>query len=366
MIQKLVWENVKHRPLRTFLSALLIAIPVTLVLTLAGLSKGMIEDANRRNRGVGADILMRPKGSSLLSLGSAPIDQRVADFVGKQPHVTLATGVLMQGLGNPLSTGGGIDLNAVNRMSGGFVYLAGGPFQGPDDMIVDENYARERKLHVGGTLKLINHDWRVCGIVEPGKLNRVFFDLRRLQELTSNSGKVNTIYAKLDDPKNAGAVIDDLKKKLGDDYPIYSMDEFTSEFTVENIPGLKQFTGVVVGIAIFIGFAVVCLSMYMAVLQRTREIGILKALGASRGYVVGIILREAVLLAMAGTIVGIGMSFIARWMLRTFVPATMSPAIDPSWWPIAAAIALVGAMLGALYPGLHAANMDPIEALAYE
>jgi putative ABC transport system permease protein len=366
VIQKLVWENVKHRPLRTFLSALLIAIPVTLVLTLAGLSKGMIEDANRRNRGVGADILMRPKGSQLLGLGSAPIDQRIADFVGKQPHVELATGVLMQGLGNPFSTGGGIDLATIDKMSGGFVYLAGGPFRGPDDVIIDEDYAREHKLHVGDTVQLVNHVWHICGIVEPGKLNRVFFDLRRLQELTSNTGKVNTIYAKLDDKHNAAAVIAELKEKLGDDYPIYSMDEFTAAFTPENIPGLKQFTGVVVGIAIFIGFAVVCLSMYMAVLQRTREIGILKALGASRGYVVGIILREAVLLALAGTIVGIGMSFIGRWILRTFVPASMSPAIDPSWWPIAAAIALVGAMLGALYPGLHAANMDPIEALAYE
>jgi putative ABC transport system permease protein len=160
-------------------------------------------------------------------------------------------------------------------------------------------------------------------------------------------------------------VIADLKQKLGDDYPIYSMDDFTSEFA-NNIPFLKQFTGVVVGISIFIGFAVVCLSMYMAVLQRTREIGILKALGASRGYVLGIILREAVLLALAGTIAGIGMSFIAKWVLGAIVPATMSPAIDPSWWPIAGVIALVGAMLGALYPGLHAANMDPIEALAYE
>ena len=366
MIQKLVWENVKHRPLRTFLSALLIAIPVTLVLTLAGLSKGMIEDGNRRARGVGADILIRPKGSQLLGLGSAPIDQRIANFVGKQPHVDLATGVLMQGLGNPFSTGGGIDLSVLDQMSGGFVYLAGGPFRGPDDVIVDEDYAKEHKLHVGDTVQLVNHVWHVCGIVEPGKMNRVFFALPRLQELTSNTGKVNTIYAKLDDKKNAQAVIADLKKKLGDDYPIYSMEEFISEFTVENIPGLKQFTGVVVGIAICIGFAVVCLSMYMAVLQRTREIGILKALGASRGYVIGIILREAVLLALAGATVGIGLSFIARWILRTFVPATMSPAIDPSWWPLAAGIALVGAVLGALYPGLHAANMDPIEALAYE
>ncbi len=174
MIQKLVWENVKHRPLRTFLSALLIAIPVTLVLMLAGLSKGMIEDATRRSRGVGADILMRPKSSNLMSLGSAPIDERLVGVIRKQPHVAVATGALSQSLGTPISFGAGIDLDALDRMSGGFVYLAGGPFRDADDVIVDEPYAREHKYHVGDSVQLINHRWRVSGIVEPGKLNRVF------------------------------------------------------------------------------------------------------------------------------------------------------------------------------------------------
>ena len=119
MIQKLVWENVKHRPLRTILSALLIARPVTLVLTLAGLSKGMIEDSNRRSKGVGADITIRPKGSSLFSLGSAPIPEKVVAVVGKQPHVALATGIVIQSLGNPFASAAGIDVEAFNRMSGG-------------------------------------------------------------------------------------------------------------------------------------------------------------------------------------------------------------------------------------------------------
>jgi putative ABC transport system permease protein len=102
------------------------------------------------------------------------------------------------------------------------------------------------------------------------------------------------------------------------------------------------------------------------VLQRTREIGILKSLGASKWYVVNIILREAVMLAMVGTVLGIGMSYLTKAAIETFVPATFPPAVDPAWWPAAAAIALFGAVLGALYPGLHAAGMDPIEALAYE
>ena len=76
-----------------------------------------------------------------------------------------------------------------------------------------------------------------------------------------------------------------------------------------------------------IGFAVVCLSMYMAVLQRTREIGILKSLGASKGFILGIILIEAMLLGVGGTILGIVMSYGAYWLIRTLVPASFPMVI---------------------------------------
>jgi putative ABC transport system permease protein len=364
VIQKLVWESMKHRPLRTFLSALLIAIPVTLVLTLAGLSKGMLEDATKRYRGVGADVVIRPRTSDYLQLGSEGIPERLLDVIRKQPHVAMATGIAVQVNGNILNSATGIDLGAINQMSGGLVYVAGGPFRGPDDVIVDTYYAQEHKVHVGDTIDVSNKKWRVSGIIEPGKLNRVFVELRRLQELTGNSGKVNQIYVKVDEQANVDAVVAELKALL-EGYKIYSMEQYASLFKASGIPALTIFTNVVVAIAVVIGFAVVCLSMYMAVLQRTREIGILKSLGASWLYVIDLILREAVMLAAVGTVFGIGMSFGAKWLLKTLVP-TFQPAIDPTWWPIAGMIALLGAVLGALYPGLHAAKMDPIEALSYE
>jgi putative ABC transport system permease protein len=106
--------------------------------------------------------------------------------------------------------------------------------------------------------------------------------------------------------------------------------------------------------------------MYMAVLQRTREIGILKSLGASNAFILGIILTEALMLGLGGTLLGIGMSYGAYWLIRTLVPASFPLVIVYSWWPIACGITLAGAGLGALYPGFSAARHDPIEALAYE
>jgi putative ABC transport system permease protein len=104
----------------------------------------------------------------------------------------------------------------------------------------------------------------------------------------------------------------------------------------------------------------------MAVLQRTREIGILKSLGASKVFVMGIILAEALALGLGGTIVGIGLSFASRAVMNTLMGASLPQAIVPLWWPRAGLIAVGGALLGSLYPGMLAVRQDPIEALAYE
>jgi putative ABC transport system permease protein len=212
----------------------------------------------------------------------------------------------------------------------------------------------------------MNRPWRISGIIEGGKLSHIFVNLKVLQELDSCTGKLSQIYLKLDDSANTPAVIADIKQKLGPEYPVWSVEEWTSMLSVNTIPGLRPFIGVIIAIGVVIGFAVVCLSMYMAVLQRTREIGILKSLGASKAFILTIILSEALILGLGGTSLGILMSFGAYWLIKTLVPASIQMVIVYSWWPIAAAITLVGASLGALYPGLSAARHDPIEALAYE
>jgi putative ABC transport system permease protein len=106
--------------------------------------------------------------------------------------------------------------------------------------------------------------------------------------------------------------------------------------------------------------------MYTAVLERTREIGILKALGAKPRVIVDILVREAIVLAVAGCLIGIVLAFGAKSLIMQLVPASLQVVTVPDWWPIAGGIALAGALLGAIYPGLKAARQDAIEALAYE
>ncbi|HTQ56472.1 MAG TPA: ABC transporter permease [Bryobacteraceae bacterium] len=367
MTIKLVIENLKHKPMRSLLSMFLIAVPVTLILCLVGLSRGLLADSARRARGIGADIIVRPPKTSVLTLSGAPIPEKMVRFIEQQPHVNMALGMIVHPISS-VSFVSGVDLGAFNRMSGGFKYLQGGPFQGPNDLIVDEYYARQNRLKAGQHVTdILNHDWRVCGVVEGGKMAHVIVPMRTLQDLTGNTGMISQIFVKVDQRSNIPAVMGELKKQL-EDWNIYTMEQFTSLLTVENVQGgaLSTFIDVMVGIGVVIGFAVVLLSMYMAVLQRTREIGILKALGASRWFILKVILAEAVAMGLGGTVVGIGLSFAARALILALYPASLTQAITPDWWPIAGAISLVGVLLGALYPGLSAASQDPIEALAYE
>jgi putative ABC transport system permease protein len=362
LVNRLVFENLKHRPVRTLLCAVAIGVQVTMILTLVGLSTGMLADIARERRGTGADIVVRPPDSSILSFSGITMPEKIADLVRQQPHVTIATGSLIQALG-PLNSVAGIHLDDFNKMSGGFDYIQGGPVRGPDDILLDELEARTRHAHVGQAINE-GHEWHVTGIVEPGKLSRMFTNIDTLQDIFAAKGKVSVIWVKVDDPANVDPVRDSLKVLLKD-YKVFSMEEMVSLLSADNVPLLKEFTVVVVAIAVVVCFLVVFLSMYMAVLERTREVGILKALGASPGYIVSMLLRETLLLAAAGTIAGILMSYGARSMMATFAPK-MSTVIVKEWWPWAALIAITGSVIGALYPGLKAARQDAIEALSYD
>jgi len=284
-----------------------------MILTLVGVSEGTLSDAAQRTRKVGADIVIRPPNSSVLSFGSG-FPAGLRNFVEKQPHVRNAAGILVQplsGLGNSVN---GVDLATFNPVSGGFRVLKGRMFRNENELVVDDYYARRQSVRVGDTIELLNRHWYVSGIVQSGMLSRIVVPLRVLQELTANTGKLSILYVKLDNPANTGTVIEALKSIM-EDYPIYSMEDLMAAMTIDNVPMLRPFINLVIGIGVVVGFLTVFQSMYTAILERTREIGILKALGASRSYVVSALLREASLLAVAGSILGILMTYVTRLLI---------------------------------------------------
>ena len=368
MMNRMIFANLVHRPVRSLVSIIAIALEVTLILLIVGLSLGILNDVRQRQAGIGADVIVMPPGSSFIfGLTGAPMSIKVGNILSKLSHVVAVAPVVTQ-----VSTAGaieviaGIDLSSYEKLSGPFRYLAGGPFQGPNDVLVDNLFADSKNIHVGDNIEILNHDFRVAGIVEQGKGARKFVQLPVLQDLIGAQGKASIFYLKLDNPGNANLVVDEIKRVPGmEKYVASSMAYYLSMMTTSNYPGLSSFIDVVIIISVIIGFIVIFQAMYAAVMERTREIGILKSMGASKLYIVNAILRETILLACGGIALGIAVSFLARAGITQKLPL-LRVMITGGWIARAIGIAIVGAILGALYPAYKAAQKDPIDALAYE
>jgi putative ABC transport system permease protein len=292
---------------------------------------------------------------------------KIGGVLAKLPHVTSVAPVITQVTSSgTIEIIAGIDLPTYESMSAGFHYLSGGPFQGPYDALVDDLFAKSKHAQVGDTIEILNNKFRISGIVERGKGGRKFVPLATLQDLIGAKDKASIFYLKLDDPANADTVVDEIKNVPGmERYVANSMAAYLAMMTTSNYPGLSTFINVVVGISVVIGFIVIFQAMYTAVMERTREIGILKSMGASKFYIVNVVLRETALLALGGIVLGILVSLGARAALAHKFPL-LQVVVAGAWIVRATLIAIAGAIAGALYPAFKAAQKDPIDALAYE
>jgi putative ABC transport system permease protein len=342
---------------------------------------GMLNDQKQRTNGIGADLMLRPSNASAMNgVGGAPMLIKNIEPIRSLPHVTVASPVITN-----LSTTGsieviyGIDYPSFNALRP-FVFLSGEPFRRPDDVIIDDVLARAGgditvngvparsvgPLRVGDTMTIMNHPFRISGIVEHGKGGRKLLPIDTMGQLMGSEGKATVFYIKTDDPANEEEVIREIHATRGlENYPVQTMEEWLSMMTPEKLPGFNVALNVVTFIAVFVGFLVIFQSMYTAVLERTREIGILKSMGASKLAIVGLVLRETAVLAAAGVLLGIAGTYGVRVLIGHVFP-TQHFEITGLWLARGAAIAFVGALCGALYPSWMAARKDPIDALAYE
>ena len=236
--------------------------------------------------------------------------------------------------------------------------------EGPDDILVDDIAAKVKKLQAGDTYRIFNHDWRVAGIVEHGKGSRLFVPLATLQELVGARDKASVFFLKCTRPEHT----EDVMEKMHHDFSGYTvrpLKDFLSLMTSTNIPGLQTFINAMIALAISIGLLVIFLTMYTTVIERTRDIGVLKSLGANQSFIVRALLSESAALCLFGILAGIGLSYAVRAAFLAGFP-TLSILITPRWILRAGGIALAGAMLGASYPAWMASRKDAVEALSYD
>ncbi|MGH9453586.1 MAG: ABC transporter permease [Terriglobia bacterium] len=367
MVNRMILANVLHRPIRTIVSVLAVAIEVGMVLLVVGMTNGMLHEGAKRVEGVGADVMVQPPGSSFfLGLTVAPMPIKLEDLLKNVAHVQAVAPVLLTfNTTNGLNLIYGIDMASFDSVSGGFVYYQGHPLEQPDDILVDDWYARANKIKLGQTLALINHDFHVAGIVGHGKGARIFVSLNTMEDLMGAHDKASIFFVKCTDPGYTDDVVQAFHSMMPK-YQIMPVREYMSMMTSNNLPALTDFVRAMIAVAVAIGFLVIFLAMYTTITERTREIGILKSLGASKIYIIQAILQEAGLLGVAGIIAGCIGTVAARRLVMMYFPTISVDPLDAAWVYRAVLLALGGALVGAFYPALRAAQLDPVDALAYE
>ncbi len=360
---KMLWSNAGARPLRSSLTVVAISIQIVLVLLVVGMTSGQVADWGKRVEGVGADIIVQPPNSSIFfAFSSAVMQESLGDQIAALSGVDEVAPVFILVDGRGLSVTYGIDYQRFNALSSGFEFIAGGPFRGPDDAIADDLVARNRKLKVGDKIKQLNHDFTICGIVWHGKGARFYIPLATAQDISGAEKRVSMFYvrSKGDTERVRADIV-----KLLPTHRVRSTAEYVSLMNSSNLPELRPFIRSMVALGVAISFLVVLLTMHTMILERTREIGILKALGLSRLKTLLLIVGEALLLTAMGAAAGVVLTFGVKAVLKETTP-TLPILISFDWVVRALLLAVLGSLAGAVYPAFRAAQADPVDALAYE
>src|SRR6202049_304207 len=335
--------NIAARRLRSSLSVIAIAIQVILVLMIVGLTSGVISEWGKRGEGVGADILVQPPNSPLFfAFSSAVMQESLRDRMEALPDVDVVAPTVILTEPKNLIMIYGIDYKRFNALSRGFLYRRGRELQAPDEALADDIIAQSKHLKVGDHITLLNHAFVISGIVAHGKGARFFIPLRTAQEIAGVENRVSMFYvrSKGDTEKARGEIL-----LLNPKNRVRSTSEYVTLMSSSNLPELRPFIRSMVGLGIVISFLVVLLNMHTMVMERTREVGILKALGFSRLDVVEMLLGETLVLTLMGAVLGIVVTFLTQAILKEVNPGLMI-LITPRWILSSIVLAVVGAAAG--------------------
>jgi ABC-type lipoprotein release transport system permease subunit len=361
-------QSLWQRSTRTFLTLGAIGLTVGSIMALESVVRGMFESMTDMFMETEAEIMIRQADIADTSLST--IDERIGARIAAMPEVKSASGLMFTAVMLPES-GSFFILQgyaphdfAIQRLR----IVEGEPLSGSHQLVIGRNIAESLNKGVGNTIELSGVRFRIVGIYE----SKVSWEemggviaLRDAQALMGKPRKVTMLMVKMKDPTQAEALV----AKLNHEFPGI-LATLTGDFA-EEMPDMKNSEGMIDGIsflAILVGGVGVLNTMLMAVFERTREIGVLRALGWRRRAVLGMILREALLLGLLGGVAGIGLAILLAYGFQ-LIPMIGS-AMQPKWgvdvFARAILVAMTLGMVGGLYPAYRATRLQPVEALRYE
>jgi putative ABC transport system permease protein len=367
-MDSLIIANLRQRPTRTLVSVAGVALGVVLILVNTGLVRGIMNDRMRRERNIGAEIQFTRRGSQSGPFSPAsvlPLDVRYVDRLLKISGVRAVTPVgryiksSSSGIG--VEQVDGIDFDSYAAISG-LRLVEGRPFQSDDEVIIDEFKAQKFKLGVGNEIQVFGKQMKVVGVYTPESGPRIKMSLAALQRAQGAPNKCTVIMVRCEDADKQVEVLQRIEAELPGNIVVLTRDIVTG--FERAIPGLDGFIKIILALSIVVSTLIILLAMYTTITERTREIGILKSLGAPKRYIIAVIEKEALTISLLGVVIGLLAAFIAGWSIERLTSLQLE--YQWSWVVVAALIGLIAGAAGAFYPAIRAANQDPVKALSYE
>jgi ABC-type antimicrobial peptide transport system permease subunit len=360
----MIVRSLVRRRTRSLLTVLGIGIAVAAVVALSGMAEGFGEQFNSIGRVGQIDLMAAEAGISDMQFSA--IDERVVKRIAALPEVKSVAGVVFgitsaEEIPFLFVQGYQPNTDAIEH----FTIVDGGPLTGTRQALVGRAAAETLGVTVGDSVNIVGSRFRVAGIFETGVAledGGMVISLREAQALFGRPRKVGFLGIALRDPRQVDSVLAELEEN----FPEISVSK-TSEFadSLPDFQAMDAMIGAISFLAVLVGGIGMMNTVFMSVFERTREIGVLRALGWRKGRVLLMVMKESLVLSALGGVVGIllGMGLGSSFPLLL---AMLVPLYPAELLVRALLLALVLGSIAGLYPAWWASRLDPLEALRYE
>lgn len=369
---EIVVNNVLRRKARTLLTLLGISLGVAAIVTLVSLSVGLKSNAMDIMGKVAGDITVMEEGQ-MFTMSSLTEDtmHQIQNVNGVQ---LVAPTVLLTDLSRGFNTVGtdarGVDPNLEERFSSSsWDIVDGRPLRSSDSYssMVGVVVADQLNLRVGQTVEYMEEEFKIVGIISFGNtlLDQAYYinidTARRIANRPSDY--INMIRVKVSTPGTE----DEVAKRINLTVP--GVEAWSSEVMSEQVGAflgiIEKVTWAISALAAIVGGVGIANTMLMSVIERTKEIGLMKAVGWSNADVMKTILLEGLILGFLGGIIGVGLGFGALVVVRNEAPG-FAGEITALLIAEALIFAISLGVIGGIYPAYRAANLNPVVALKTE
>ncbi len=363
----MIWKNLWRRKTRTLLTILGIAIGVGAVVSLSAFGAGFATGFERMMSGSNADLSVVQKDAMISFLSI--LEEEVGDDLRSIAGVEAVSGSIMslvQMPESPYFTVFGEDPRGFPIEH--FRVVDGQRLSGRRQILIGRLTASAFNKRVGDSFKLSHSTFRVVGIYETGvnmEDGGAVIALEDAQRIFDRRGRVNNFSLKLRDARR----IDEIKAEIETTYPDLSANRSGDATIQTEALGMYRSMGWFLGMfAVIVGGLGMMNTTLMSVFERTREIGVLRALGWRRGRVMRLILGESLAIALIGGLAGLalGLGLTSLASLSPSVASMLQGVYEPQIFIQALIIALLLGGMGGIYPAWRASHLEPVEAMRTE